>query len=415
MSTDDLQAWIEAVDRLDTHHLPSRDEMRAVARDVGLDEAVLERAEARAEELGVRGRRFLDNGLAAEAVTALTEARALEPWSLELLEWLGRAQLALFRTSGDGAARAAAERIARTLIEANAHDQAGYAILAELQRSRRRWLPILAAGLVATLGLVVLGAWWGLSAPTIAPVIDDTPAVHAVHVGDLDVEVVRGPLVAGMEVEVTSASVTSTSGGEGWIAHAGVVLRDGAPQVVSRVIAVVKALDADGHTIGSSDLELVASHHPALYQGDRTDGEVYVRGTTQAGTPAKLVVEVTRVDAQPGTREAGAPVQVRWDVPQPSSVDVAITARDGGACTPSLGAAHCGGVFVAENTGTVPIDLLELRVEFGGGEHGRTYAISARDRAVGPGERTPFRVATRIDGPPPPGPWTLVVTKVRTP
>ena len=61
------------------------------------------------------------------------------------------------------------------------------------------------------------------------------------------------------------------------------------------------------------------------------------------------------------------------------------------------------------------LDLLELRVEFGGGEHGRTYAISARDRAVGPGERTPFRVATRIDGPPPPGPWTLVVTKVRTP
>ncbi|MCB9679049.1 MAG: hypothetical protein H6737_28365 [Alphaproteobacteria bacterium] len=417
MSNEDLQAWIDAVDRLDAKSLPSRDEMRAVARDVGLDDGILERAADRAEELRVQGQRFLDSDLPAEAVGVLTQARTLEPWSLEILELLGRAHLALWRASGDAAARSAAEGVARTLIDAAADSPAGYAILKGLQQQRRSALLPAILGGAALLGVVLgAGALWASSRTTAVeagPVVAPAPAT--VHVGDLDVRVVRGPLPDGMEVEVTAAAVTPTPGGEGWIVNVAAILRNGAPQVVSGAVATVKALDAEGRIVASSDLELVASHDPALYQGDRADEETYLRGTRQLGQPTAIELEIARLDAQAGTRSVGEPVPVEWKVEKPASVDVVVTRREGGECGDSLGAVHCGGVFVVENTGSVPIEILKVDVDFGGGKSGETYAIASRNRAVAPGEHTPFRVAKRIDAPAPPGPWRFVVTSLRTP
>jgi hypothetical protein len=235
-------------------------------------------------------------------------------------------------------------------------------------------------------------------------------------VGEFDVQIVRGVLPDGVELAVTQAKVVPTNSGEGWIANVGAVIRNSAPLVIEGAVGTVQALDSEGRPVASADLSFVDTYEPAVYQGDRADAEMYLRGTTAAGMPTSLVVEMVRVDAVPGTRSLGEPIELTWKALQPASVAAEITRREGGECTASRKRTQCGGVFVVENSGTTPIEVLELLAHFGdSGPTNRVYAVAARGRALLPGERQPFRVSVGLDAPAPEGPWHFEVLSVRTP
>lgn len=431
MPNDDLAAWIEAVDRLDTSHAPSPEEMKAVGLDLGLSDELIAHARQEAGNLRVRGTRFLDNGLPREAVEVLEQARSLEPWALDGLEQLGRAHLELYHQTGADNARAAAEQTARQLIAALPDSSAGYALLKGLKTPRRRIPPGVAWGA----GGLVLGALAMLvfvprtsrpdvSAGAEAPAAVAGPVVVGTVVGvvkgpvlgDLPVEIQRGRLPDGIDLTVEDVSITAKTGGTGWFVRVGLLARNGAPLVLEELGLDVQVRDAAGHLVVAHDLTLLDSHQPALYTGDRRGGEVLAQSSSSAGEPAGVVVIVTRATSEPGTRGAGAPVTPTWDVEQPGDVGIELALREGGACEHSGQRTFCSGIYTVTNTGTVPIESLKLNATFGeSGVSVDTWAATSSAPALRPGDRQAFRVIRFIDGPPPIEPWVLTVTRIDTP
>ncbi|MCA9543160.1 MAG: hypothetical protein KC613_02190, partial [Myxococcales bacterium] len=132
-----LQRWLahlEAFDAADARPLADRDEMLAIARELGLDDAALAKAEADAEAARARGQAFLDHGRPADAVAALQRALALAPWRFDVLAALAEARTAAFERTGDATHRAAAEATARDLIEVDPGYGPAYALLNRLDR-----------------------------------------------------------------------------------------------------------------------------------------------------------------------------------------------------------------------------------------------------------------------------------------
>ncbi len=437
MATEDLQRWIDALDRLPDDQPPSREAMVAVATDIGLDPDVLEQAEAEAHDLGVQGRRFSEEGLHDDAVRTLDAALALQPWSNELRADLGRALLARHQHRPTPADAERVERVARLLIRADPEADVGYALLKGLSvpssappSARGVSWPVATAGMLggavvlAGLGVFVLDAVRGVPNP---PDVSDesTPAVavdvpNTRQIGDLDVAIHRVELPDALKLEVTNVDLVPTSGGAGWIASVGVVATNTEapePLVLSELVLSIEAVDAEGRHLAASDMALVEDSAPAIYPGDRVGADAYVRSTRATGTPTLLHVRIERVKTSPGSREPGPEVELEWPDGVPASVGVRLRAREAGTCGGSL-IRFCKGVYVVENTGTVPLDTLRVRAHFGtSGASDWTYAISGDGRALDPGERTPFRVIEQVGDTVDAAtltPWRFEVEEVRT-
>jgi hypothetical protein len=418
MPDDDLKAWIEAVDTLDTSHVPTAEEMLAVGRDLGLSDALFERAKAEATTLRVRGQQFLDNGLPNEAVQVLEQARALEPWALDGLEQLGRAHLVLYQTTGTDQAKDAAERIARSLIDRLPDSPDGYELLKTLQQGRPRPRSFAVAGLVGAAfvmgaGLSVL---WTGAGPASPPSPQPTVAVTQAPVGEFPIRIERGALPDGVELSVTGVDFLQKPQSSGWFLTVGVLTTNTAPVVVEELFLTIRALDADGKLLAAHDLEVTDANSPGLYQRDRKGGQAIIQSSADIGQPAQVAVHVERVKSEASTRGPGTPIPITWSTRQPADVDVALERREGGECKASLGRSLCSGIFVVENTGTVPIETLKLQAVFGeSGVTSESYGASSSGPALAPGERQPFRVIKFIDGPVPNEAWALSVIRVDTP
>ncbi|MCB9693002.1 MAG: hypothetical protein H6736_14425 [Alphaproteobacteria bacterium] len=384
MAGDELQRWIEAVDRLAHDARPSREEAEAVARDLGLPPSLVEQARAEAEARHARGLRLLEVGQAAEAVRELAGAQALDPWSTSIEADLARARGAL-----------AARPDNRVLV--------GVSVVS-----------------LAVAALAVVWAWSVTSGGTgpvvdpvsVAPVASGAPV--DVGVGGVPVRVDRTGLPDGIALEVARAERTDTA--DGWILSVAVVAHVVDPVIVSELGFVAEALDAKGQRLATHALAVLEDHQAAVGAGEQAQGQGYLSGTDEAGDPASIRLKVARAVVDPGELGRGEPVALAWPDGAGSTTAAVVRQRSGGTCRPSglSDRGFCEGVYEVENTGSVPIDKLKVRVAFGEHEAVETYAIAGRARPVKPGERQAFRVIHGVSGVQE-GPWTWSVVDVRTP
>lgn len=385
MPTDDLARWIDALDRLPTEGLPSREEAHAIAAELGLGEDVVERAAAEADDHRRRGNQLLDRGLTEEAVRELDLARTLDPWSDQVRVDLERTHLARRVSAG--------------------------------RPSRSPGLPVLLAVLVTfPLGVAV---GYGLAPapaqeiPVEASVVEPEPAPAAptipVGLGEVAARLEPG-VPDGVELEIARIELTKTGGG-GWILSIGVLAHVETAQILSRLELLAEARDANGVRLASTEIGVVEDHEAPVHQGEQAQGHGYLRGTGDLGAPAEVVFRVAESEAHPGSSEPAEVVELAWPPEVDSSLRATIRRRSGGTCRTSFGnSGFCEGLYVVENTGSVPIDTLKVAIQMGEAVD-ETYAISGHGRAVLPGEKQTFRVIESIRTPLPETPWTWRVLR----
>jgi hypothetical protein len=135
------------------------EDLRAIARDIGLSEEDLAAAEQEALDHIARGRQFLQHGRPDDAIAALSKAVALAPDQLDARIDLAQALRDRFRRTGRDEDRAASISQARACIDQDPSCQRAYLLLNELDQ------PAVGAGssgagvgalIAAALGAVIL-------------------------------------------------------------------------------------------------------------------------------------------------------------------------------------------------------------------------------------------------------------------
>ncbi len=112
----------------------SEDDLKTVARDLGLSDDDLERLAATTEAHRTRGRSFAERGLWDEAVEEYSQAATLNPFDAAATHELTQAYLGRWHTTGDALDHAAAERYAHRTLQLDAEHAASYEIIKELKR-----------------------------------------------------------------------------------------------------------------------------------------------------------------------------------------------------------------------------------------------------------------------------------------
>lgn len=372
-----LAAWLGHVGRMpDAAEGPDARSYKAVALELGLTEDDLARVEAVVDDHAARGRNYLTHGRPADAVSELKQARALAPWRADIAHALAEAHAARYAARGDEADREAARALARRRLDHEPDHQPSYALLNRLDSppdhrprtpgAARRRLLLVAGGLV-----LLMLALSGLMAqmmsgpepppegppPPPVPVTGErppppTPATPRGTV-DLPVEVVSWDKFEGIEIDGAGSALD-----RGVRASARVTLRIRntlAGQGLDALGATLELLDAQGEVVTREPVELLNSAHPTLYPGEQ---QVFGRRFTvdPGAARARLILESLRRKsaAEPPPSK---PICVRWDMPQPSHLDLEFGLR---GLRWSLGTLHMN--LTVRNRGGNAVENLVFRV-----------------------------------------------------
>ena len=133
MSEQMLKAYIERVAILQRDRVLKPEEMREIARDLGMSEADLAEAEAAGAAHLERGKGYLAHGRCEDAVRELEEAIILLPGALEPMWLLARAHRECWLRTSEASNREAAQRLARQCIELDSGMTEAYELLNELE------------------------------------------------------------------------------------------------------------------------------------------------------------------------------------------------------------------------------------------------------------------------------------------
>lgn len=368
-----LRTYIDRVQQLRRAPHLDPEQLRSVAREVGVSDADLLAAEQTSEAHILRGRTLLGAGRAGEARDELLAALALAPWRRDLDATLAETCLALGKSSRNPSMFDEAESYARRAL----HQEPGEPALADLlnridaarQRRRVRWPVLLAVGVMLSgLGVVGLvlagGVFMGVrsSSTAVEPVSITVPGVPAAPESTVSTvsrtvatEVpltVEGPDPALVEaLRVVSSGYTATSDGKTYYKMAGYLKNTGSDDL-RQLTGMVEIFDAAGVVLGTD--------------------KVYIVGSLDADLPPSLVAPVHAHEPVPGVPASARlrldpaehspthpsrPAELTWTVPQPEgaslTAEVRVSSRRSGRN--ELWVTH---------TGTRPLGRLQVRLHF---------------------------------------------------
>lgn len=382
MATDDpLQAYVERLLELRDEEgaAPRPEVLRRVARDLGLTDADLARAEALAEEHWTRGRGFLAHGLHDDAIRELREALVLRPGHLETTIGLAQAHVARWRRTGDGASRREAERLARAALAIEPGHGPAFAVLRELEQldlAPRRRLVLglaMAAMLIALGGGFFLWLGWSSDAPATeelppgtdpsesrAPAVDPiSPRAQAAAPDLQTLEVdFQGP--AGFRWKTGFARLRNYHTSSHF--ELAGLLRNDTDRVLTRLNVRVVMLDARGRALAEDDRIVLGSPSPLVRPGDTLPVKITVKTDARA-TRARLVIETVKDEPAPRTWPASSPVALAWNVRQPPGIALEVRQREARSAKSSIGPGYFHTVVLeVTNKSPTAIRVLELEV-----------------------------------------------------
>ncbi len=331
---DQREDWIDAAD------------LQAAARDLGLSDADLRRAEELAESHRQRGRNFSRHDAWDEAIAEFRQAMALDPFDVPLLHEMAVAHASRFEEAGAPEDRERAASYARRCIELEPDFQPAYELLAALKQApavahtpssgAARW--VLAA--VAVLLVMVGGAVFALlslgpspPAPNPVPAPNPAPAPNAANpappgIASGEVELpVRLQEADGLSVEVQRSLLKAYDAAFSYTLHA--TLRNDA-QELHLLRLRMDLLDEAGAVLASEYVDVVSDYQPPLRPNDRQPiaALIYQKQAAPSATAVRLAVD--RLERLPAPSSYGTPVTrvVRWTVPQPPGISVAVSERE---------------------------------------------------------------------------------------
>ena len=133
------------------------DDLRRVARELGLSDDDLARVDQVVADHLTRGQNFAARSLYDDAVTEIHQAAVLRPFDKDIATQLADAYLGQFRVSGSGAARQRAQRWARRAIAIDAGYQPAFDVLEQCGKPHLARTRMVAALMVAVVTVALVG------------------------------------------------------------------------------------------------------------------------------------------------------------------------------------------------------------------------------------------------------------------
>ena len=368
--------------------VPSAEELRAIAMDLGLSEADLADVDQAAEDHYLRGQGFLERDRYDDAIVELEESVALSPRSVERLHALALAHTGRWHERREPANRERAERLARECLELDPRHGGSFEVLDRLDQApaapsegaKPRPTRALILAALVLVAIVVANVVFrspsdpeppAVPDPVNAPAKAAAPPATEPHELDLPVDLDPGSSGLALELEVRQSRLLTYANGKSFLTLNALFANRGATELDKLGMRLV-LLDAAGSVLEEESFDALSSSSPVLRPGDR---QAIHRLRETSSTLRRLRMVVDTVDQNPAAESyaPAKPIPLDWLSERSADLDVALRERAyrfSEKSFPKDGSGYFDAVLEIENASQRTLRQLTLRVEI-----------------VGPGER----------------------------
>ncbi len=365
---------------------PSEEELRSIAREIGLSDEDLAAIDQAAEDHAVRGQGFLEHRRYGDAIDELAEAVGVAPRRVEWLHSLARAYLGRWQAGGEPSDRERAEALARECLEIEPHHSASYEVLNELDATpeapatARRSATLLSLFALAMLLTVVIGLMvlWRSTEKAVAPapVPETAKAPEAVGTEineatakELDVPITLDPGATGVVVglEARLSRLVSYGSGQSFYTLNAILTNRGNSEL-DKLSGRLELLDADGAVVDQDGFEVLNKTAPILRPGD-SHALHQLKETSGSARSARLVIETVEQNPAASAYAEAEPLDLEWRAERVSDFEIAVRQRSVRFSENALskdGSGYFNAVIEVENTGQRTIRALKLEAEIAG-------------------------------------------------
>ena len=387
-------------------------DLQAAARDLGLSERDLARADAIAEAHRQRGKNFARHDAWDEAIAEFRQAMVLDPFDVSLLHELAVAHASRYEETHDPEDRSAAYTYAQRCTQLDPNHAPSFALISALnktasgnltQRSRSRVLVLVIATLLALAGAAAalfLASEAPPPDPAPPPAAPDSPNAQVSNPGSVKEKQVPVQLIGtnleGLQLHVQRSQFNDYDSSFAYTFHATLLNQQAE---LHRLQMTLDLLDADGTALVSKTFDALSDHDPLLRPDDTAPiGElVFEKHTPPAVESARL--SVTHIEREPAASTYGdAPlVPLVWDISQPA-IDIDLREREN-SLRPNFNRHLHFLTFALFNNGPRTVARLQLEVKWLTADgvalaSKTTYAVPS----VGPGLRAGATWVVRVIG-----------------
>ena len=320
-------------------------DLKAVARDLGLSDEDLARIEATTEAHRQRGQHFSEHRAWDDAVAEYRQAVVLDPFDVPLIHALAVAHARRGEQTGDREDREAAERYARRCIELDPDHQPSYKLLTALKKPLEAAAAPTAARrtiLIRVVALLIIGIAAGVfyaakstrppaetttttetpPAPNPAPIPPDapTPSEAQIPIRFLD----DGQA---LRLDVQRSLFNRYADAFSYTLHA--TLHNEAGEL-HRLRLKMTLHDADGAVLQTKYFDGRSEHQPYLRPGDTVPIStlIYQKQPPPGLQEVRLSIDI--IEREPAAANYGvpAPTPLTWEFSQSTHLDVAVYERE---------------------------------------------------------------------------------------
>lgn len=350
-------------------------DLQAAARDLGLSERDLARAESIAEAHRQRGKNFAQHNAWDEAIAEYRQAMVLDPFDVPLLHELAVAHASRYEETHDPADREAAYTYAQRCTQLDPKHTPSFALISALSKtpqtgaaldSGSRVLVIMAAA-----ALIVAGAVAALfmtpGEPTPQPK-QETP--EAPHTPISETETARERQVPvrleianaeGLQLDVQRSQFNDYDSSFAYKLHATLLNQQ---DELHRLQMTLDLLGAGGTVLHSKRFDARSDHQPPLRPADTTplNELVFERQSPPAIESARLTV--THLEREPAAADYGTSPQVPlvWEITQPAH-DLTFSEREN-SLRPNFNKHLHFLTFAVHNNGPRTVERLRIEVKW---------------------------------------------------
>ena len=364
MNTDDddarLHRYIERLEELEPDAGPTLgpDGLREVARDMGVDEALIERAEAHADRMLARGSALIGAGRCTDAIGSLRVAVDLRPYDSGPVRELGRAYMHRHAINGASGDKNAAQHWFERALALKSDDLEAWNLLSQLTSKRdavqapartstARGRLMLAALAVCLGGGLVVG--FMVSSDTVdkpakprqtttvvatPPRTRATPPIppHKITTqtprsadAEIPMTLVADPRIAGATL-VNIRSMLNVHSTSAWYKASFELLWRGEVEL-HKLELQAEGVDADGKVMFAEILKPVRERGPAVRPNDRIALHILARTSSDLKS---VRIKPLVIFTQPAAKAypAGAEVTAEWLATKPAGVQLQMHVRN---------------------------------------------------------------------------------------
>ncbi len=352
------------------------DDLKTVARDLGLSDEDLARIEATTEAHRQRGQHFSQHGAWDDAVAEYRQAVVLDPFDVPLVHALAVTHARRYEETRDREDRETAERYTRRCIELDPNHQPSYELLTALKQSPATAPPKPAARraviLAFAMAMVVIAAaalvYLNSSPPPEAPPPPPPPPPTAtVAPGaalpsemQIPVRLLDADNARGLHLDVQRSLLNNYDSTFSYTLHATLLNQT---DELHRLRMKMALVGADGAVVQTKYFDARSDHQPYLRPGDTAPVAelIYEKQPAPRLQEVQLSVDIVEREPAASAYDATPPIPVTWEFTQPAHLDVEVYERESRISSGFREQMHFL-TLAAYNQGTRSVQHLRLKV-----------------------------------------------------